>query len=206
VLEDAGEERVGQPGQSEIAVVCRVREQCGAVAPQRHVEVQPTARAVVERLRHERGGHPALLGQYREQVPRGDHPVCGGERVGVGEVLLELPIAVLVVVGVVAPAQLIHRRGNRGQMVVHPGQPAGVVAGAGVDILDVGRRQPSVRIPRDEEVLDLGPDEELQLLGPCALEQRLEDHARGKRPWLALDMRVAVHQRQPLAHRRHWCV
>ena len=80
-------------------------EHRGAAAGQRQVQVQPAAGAVGERLGHERGDHAAFGGDHRQQVAQGDHPVGGGQRVGVLEVLLELAVAVLVVVGVVATSR-----------------------------------------------------------------------------------------------------
>ena len=103
------------------------------------------------------------------QVAGGDDPVGSGQRVGVGEVLLELAVGVLVVVGVVAPAQGVHRRGDLGEVVVHAGQAAGVVAG-----LRGGRRAASAGASRpfgvaaDQEVLHLGADVEVQV-GPPQL-------------------------------------
>ena len=130
-----------------------------AAAGQRQVQVQAAAGAVGERLGHERRDHAALGGDHRQQVAQRDDPVGGGQRVGELEVLLELAVAVLVVVGVVRPA----RAGSSpieivGQVVVHPGDAAGVVAGLGGGVGGVGGGQAAVGVAGQQEVLDLGAD------------------------------------------------
>ena len=74
------------------------------------------------------------------------------------EVLLELAVAVLVVVGVVGPAELVHRRRDRGEVVIHPGDAAGVVTGLGGGVGGVRDRQAAVVVAAQQEVLDLGAD------------------------------------------------
>ena len=93
------------------------------------MQVQAGAGEVPERLRHEGGGHAGLVRDRVHHVAEEDEPVGGRERVGEGEVLLELAVRVLVVVGVVRPAELVHVPRHRGQVVEHPGQALGVVAG-----------------------------------------------------------------------------
>ena len=74
VVQDAGDERVSEPGQPKAAAaVVRgrtviAREQRLGAGPQGQVEVQAGAGPVRERLGHERGGHAALLGQDVEDV------------------------------------------------------------------------------------------------------------------------------------------
>ncbi len=203
MVEQPGDEGVGQRAQSQTAGVVGVREGRGAVAPQRQVQVQTAAGAVGERLAHEGRGHAALLGHHRQQVPQGDHPVGGGEGVCVGEVLLELTVAVLVVVGVVAPAEGVHGLGDGGEVLVHAGEAAGVVAGALGGVLGVGRAECAVRAALDEEVLDLGADLELQAQLGGSRELLAEDDPGREGPRCALDVRVAVHDRQPRPQEGH---
>jgi len=176
--------------------VGRVGKQRTRGAVQRHVHVHAGAGAVAERLGHEGGLHPAALGQHREQIPRGDDAVGGGECVGVGEVLLELPVAVLVVVGVVAPTEGVHRLGDLGQVVVHPGHVARFVTRLSAEIGSVGGDELAVLGPGDEEVFDLGADVHRHTGFGCLVKCFLEDQSRGVWPRLSVDVRIAVHQRQ----------
>ena len=56
---------------------------------------------------------PSLLGERVHHVAEEDRAVAARERVRVGEVLLELAVRVLVVVRVVAPAELVDVRSRR---------------------------------------------------------------------------------------------
>ncbi len=148
--------------------------------------------AVGERLRHEGGDHALLRGHGREEVAESDDPVRGGERVGVLEVLLELSVAVLVVVGVVAPAQLVHGSGHRGEVFVHPGEATDVVAGLVGVVCGIGGDERTVVGTLEQEVLDLGPHPGLEASVGGLCDEGLEDVARGERPRLALDVRIAL--------------
>src|SRR4029077_13713963 len=116
---------------------------------------QTAAGLVGERLRHEGGDHAAFGRDHRKQVAERDHTVGGGECVGELEVLLELAVAVLVVVGVVGPTQRVHRRGDRGQVVVHPRDAPGVVAGLRGGVGSVGGAEAAVGVAVQQEVLHL---------------------------------------------------
>ena len=105
MFEDAADERVGGLGQPEPAVVVVGGEHRSAAAGERQVQMQSAAGLVGERLRHEGRDHAAFGRDHRQQVAQRDDAVGGGERVGELEVLLELAVAVLVVVGVVGPAE-----------------------------------------------------------------------------------------------------
>ena len=164
--------------------------------------MQTAAGAVGERLGHEGGDHAAFGGDHRQQVAQRDHPVGGGQRVGELKVLLELAVAVLVVVGVVGPAEGVHRRRDRGEVVIHPGDAAGVVTGLGRGVGGVGGGQAAVGGAGQQEVLDLGADPGFEAGVGGPLDQRLEDDPRRVRPRLALDMRIAVHDRQALFDER----
>ena len=124
--------------------------------------MQAASRPVGERFGHEGGDHAALGGDHRQQVAQSDDAVGGGQRLGELEVLLELSVAVLVVVGVVGPAELVHRRRDRGEVVVHPGDAAGVVAGLRGGVGGVGGGQAAVGVAAQQEVLDLGADPRLE--------------------------------------------
>ncbi len=162
MVEDAADERVGGLGQPEAARVVVGGEHRRAAAGQRQVQVQAAAGLVGERLGHEGRDHAALGGDHRQQVAQRDHAVGGGQRLGELEVLLELAVAVLVVVGVVGPAERVHRRRDRGEVVIHPGDAAGVVAGLGGGVGGVGDRQAAVGVAVQQEVLDLGADPRLE--------------------------------------------
>ena len=164
--------------------------------------MQSAAGLVGERFRHEGRDHAALGRDHRQQVAQRDNAVGGGQRVGVLEVLLELTVAVLVVVGVVGPAESVHRGGDRGEVVVHPGDAAGVVTRLVGGVGGVGGRQAAVGVAVQQEVLDLGADPRLEPGVGGTLDQRLEDDPRCVRPRLAVDVRVAVHDRQPVLDER----
>ena len=162
------------------------------------MEVQAGAGAVRERLGHERGGHPALLGQDVQDVAERDHPVRRGEGVRVVEVLFELAGGILMVVGVVAPAQRIHGLADGGQVLVHAGDAAGVVAGAGRIVAGVGGAQRPVVVPVHQEVLHLGAHLGLHALLLQPRQGALEDDPRRVGPRLTVDVRIAVDDGQPL--------
>ena len=132
VVQDAGDERVGELGEPKAAAAVVVPgEQSLGAGPEGQVEVQAGAGPVSERFGHEGGGHAALRGEDVQDVAQGDDPVSRDEGIGVVEVLFKLSCGVLVVVGVVAPAQSVHGLGDGGQVLVHAGDAAGVVAGTG---------------------------------------------------------------------------
>ena len=162
------------------------------------MQVQTGTGAFGERLGHERRDHAALGREGGEQVAQGDDAVGGGQGVRVGEVLLELSVAVLVVVGVVAPTELIHRRRHGGEMVVHTGEPADVVAGPVGIVGRVGGDERAVGVSLEQEVLDLRADPRFEPGVGGLRDQRLEDVPRGERPRLALDVGIAVDDRQAL--------
>ena len=208
VLEDPGHEGVRRGREPQPDFVLSVpglageQRAVGRHVAQREVQVQPRAGPVRERLGHEGRDHAALVGQHVEQVAQRDDPVGGGERVGVLEVLLELPVAVLVVVGVVAPAQRVHGRADRRQVVVHPGHAAGVVARLVRVVGGVRRHQAPAGVPLEQEVLDLGPGVRREPGGRRLLDHRTQDHPRRERPRLPQHVRVAVDQREPLLDER----
>ena len=82
---------------------------------------------VGKRLRHEGRGESALVGQHVHHVTEEDQPVGRGQGVGVFEVLLELPVGILMIVGVVRPAELVHVTRHGREVVVHPGETLRVV-------------------------------------------------------------------------------
>ena len=126
------------------------------------MKVQTGTGAFGEGLGHEGGDHAALGRERGEQVAQRDHTVGGGQRIGVGEVLLELAVAVFVVVGVVAPAELVHRRGDGGEVVVHAGEAADVVAGPVGVVGRVCGDQRAAGVALEQEVLDLGANPGLE--------------------------------------------
>ena len=164
--------------------------------------MQSAAGLLRERLRHEGGDHAALGRDHRQQIAQRHHPVGGGQRVGELEVLLELAVAVLVVVGVVGPPECVHRRRDRGEVVVHPGDAAGVVAGLRGGVGCVRDRQAAVGISVQQKVLHLGAHPRLESGVGGPLDQRLEDDTRRVGPRLAVDVRVAVHDGQPVLDER----
>ena len=159
--------------------------------------MQPGAGEVPERLRHEGGGHARLVRERVHHVAEEDEPVGGRERVGEGEVLLELAVRVLVVVGVVPPAELVHVPRHRGQVVEHPGQALGVVTGHPGPVERVGQLDAALVAPPDQEVLRLAA----HVVDVAALarlgQHPLQDQARGVRPRLALDLDVALQHGEP---------
>ena len=149
VVDDAAEERVREGREAEAARIVVVREQVrrpGRV-PQRDVQVRAVAGQVRERLRHERRQVAALLRHRVDEVAEEDRPVGGDDRVVVLEVRLELAVRVLVVVRVVAPAELVLVLRERRDELVVPRQALHVVAGLVerievVQQLRAGRRPP----------------------------------------------------------------
>ena len=155
------------------------------------MEVAAVAGQVGERLGHERRDQPALLGQRLDHVAEEHSPVAGRQRVGELEVLLELAVGVLVVGGVVVPAELGDRLRDLGDEVEVAGQRAHVVAGQLERVERVGDLDPAVVGAPDQEVLELGADLQLVARLGRAGERVAEDRARAVRPLLALDGDVA---------------
>ena len=155
--------------------------------------MQAVAGDVAERLGHERRRHAGVVGEHVDHVPEEDRPVGRGDGVGVVEVALELAVAVLVVVGVVAPPELVHVPGQRREEVPHPGQALDLVTGLGRAVERVGDLQAAVGGAAQQRVLGLDPGlEDPAALLAHLLEQPLQDDARGVGPGLAVDLRIAV--------------
>ena len=164
--------------------------------------MQPGAGQVPERLRHEGRRHARLVRQRVHHVAEENEPVGRGECVGVAEVLLELAVRVFVVVGVVRPAELVHVLRHRGEVVEHPGEALGVVAGRLRPVQRVGQLDAALGAPAHEEVLRLASGVVDQAALARLLEHSLQDQPRGVRPRLALDVNVALEHRQPRMPRR----
>ncbi len=160
------------------------------------MEVAAVAGQVAERLRHEGRDHPVLLRERVHHVAEEDRAVAARERVREREVLLELAVRVLVVVRVVAPAEVVAVLRDRGQEVVAPREPGHVVAGLLERVVRVGDLDRPVVPLRDEEVLELEPHLELEALLCGAGERSAEDRPRAVRPLLALDRDVAREARE----------
>src|SRR5215213_75983 len=107
VLHQAGDEVVRLLAQPQPPRVVIRLEHVRVAVPQAHVEVAAVAGQVRERLRHERRHQPALLRERLDHVAEEDRTVAGRERVGVLEVLLELPVRVLVVGRVDVPPERV---------------------------------------------------------------------------------------------------
>src|SRR5205807_8446527 len=103
---------------------------------------------------------------------------------------------VLVVVRVVAPAELVAVLRDGGEEVVAPREARHVVAGLLERVLRVGDLDRAVVAPADEEVLELETDLVVvaELLRPGELVA--EDRPRAVRPRLALDGDVAGEARK----------
>ena len=161
------------------------------------MQMQPGAGQVPERLGHEGGGQAGLMRDRVHHVAEEDEPVGGRERVGEAEVLLELAVRVLVVVGVVLPAELVHVPRHRGQVVEHPGQALGVVTGCPGPVERVGELDAALVAAADQEVLRLAAHvvDVAALAG--LLQHPFQDQPRGVRPWLAFDLDVTLQYGQP---------
>ena len=175
-----------------------VEEDVDAVLPERHVEVAAVPGQARERLRHERCDAAVLLRQRVHHVAEEDGTVAAGERVRVLEVLLELPVRVLVVVRVVAPAELVAVLRHRRQEVVLSRQPGHVVTGLLERVHLVGDLDRPVGVQLHEEVLELAADLELVALLGCLREHVPQDRAGAVRPGFALDGDVAGEAREVL--------
>ena len=160
------------------------------------MEVAAVAGEVRERLRHERRDAPVLLGERVHHVAEEDRAVAARQRVGVLEVLLELAVRVLVVVRVVAPAELVAVARDGRQEVVLPRQAGHVVTGLLERVELVRDLDRAVGVQLHEEVLELDPDLELVALRRRLGEHVTQDRARAVRPRLALDGDVAREARQ----------
>ena len=188
---EAADEVVGELGEPLAALIVLVEEQVPVLIPEREMEVAPVPRQVAEGLRHEGRKHASLLGQRVHHVAEEDRAVAAGQRVGVGEFLLELPVRVLVVVCVVAPAELIHVSRDRGQELVVPSQTFEVVARLLECVERIGRLEPAVGPLAEQEVLELEPDHQLVTLGSRARELPAKDCPRVVRPLLPFHVDVA---------------
>ena len=97
---------------------------------------------------------------YRKKIARSQRD----ERVVVGEVLLELAVCVLVVVRVVAPAELVAVPRDRSQEVVAARETRHVVAGLLERVVAICDLDRAVLVRVHEEVLELEPHLELVAL------------------------------------------
>ena len=190
------DEVVGEVRQAQAARVVLVEEEVRLAVPERHVEVAAVPGQVAERLGHERRQQAALLGECVDHVAEEDRAVAARECVGVREVLLELTVRVLVVVGIVAPAELVDVLRDRGQEVVVPSQAAEVVAGLLERVECVRDLDAAVVRLAEEEVLELESDLELVARGAGALELVAEDRARVVRPFLAFHVDITGKARE----------
>jgi hypothetical protein len=204
VLDQPADVVVGELRQAEPARVGGIAEQlrAGLRVPQARMQVQAGAGEVPERLGHEGGGHARPVRERVHHVAEEDQPVGGRERVGESEVLLELAVRVLVVVGVVRPAELVHVPRHRGQVVEHPGQALGVVAGHAGPVERVGQFDAALVAPPDQEVLRLAAHVVDVAALARLLQHALQDQPRSVRPRLALDLDVALQHGQPRLPRR----
>ena len=164
--------------------------------------MQPVPRQVGEGLGHEGGEHPGLGRQRVDHVAEHDHPVGRGQGVREAEVLLELPVGVLVVVGVVGPTEGVHVARRRGQVVVHPGQRPGVIAGCLRLVLRVRDLYPAPLTAAYEEVLGLGARLERVARLPQPLYLAAQDDPWGERPGLTEHVGIALDDPEPRAPRR----
>ena len=155
--------------------------------------MQAVARLVRERLGHERGVEVLTTGQRVHHEAQHDEAVGRGEGVGVLEVLLELPVGVLVVVGVVAPSHGIHVPRHRREVVEHRSEATGVVAGQFRRVPLVGRPQRAVLVAVEQRVLGLGSGLQYQVLPGRRGGGALQDDPGGVRPELTLHGGVALH-------------
>ena len=146
---------------------------------------------VRERLGHEGRDQAALLGERLDHVAEEHGAVACRERVGEREVLLELPVGILVVGGVVVPAEPGDRFGDLGHEVEVARQRAHVVTRLFERVERVGELELPVRCATQQEVLELGADLQLIAEPLRALERRAQDRPGAVRPRLALDRHVA---------------
>ncbi len=166
------------------------------------MEVAAVAGQMRERLGHERRDQAALLGQRLDHVAEEHGAVAGRERVGEREVLLELPVGVLVVGGVVVPAEPGDRFGDLGDEVEVARQRAHVVTGLLERVERVGELELAVGAATQQEVLELGADLQFVAERRRAIERRAQDRPRAVWPRLALDGDVAGEARNVLAPRQ----
>ena len=124
-------------------------------------------------------------------VAEEDRAVAARKRVGVGEVLLELAVRVLVVVRVVAPTELVHVVRDPAQKLVVASKALEVVTRLLEIVERVGELDLAVACITDEEVFELHPGHELEPFRARLLELPAEDRPRVVRPLLAVDVDVA---------------
>ncbi len=155
------------------------------------MEVGAVAGQVRERLRHEGRDQAALLGHRLDHVAVEDGAVAGGQRVGVGEVLLELPVRVLVIGRVHLPPERVHVTDHVGDEVERAGQRPDVVAGLLEGVEGVGELDPAVVGLPHQEVLELTADLELESGLARAIDLAAQNRARAVGPRLTLDRGVA---------------
>ena len=169
------------------------------------MEVESVPGQIGERLRHERCRHSGLMGDRVDHVPEEDEAVGAREGVGVGEVLLELPVRVLVVVGVVGPPETVHVLRDGRQVVVHPGEALGVVAGSLGDVQWVCDLDAAAGGTANERVLGLAADlvDESPFLGP--LRAFFSGSREASRAKAHLRRRCRIEERRGRAAREPAC-
>ena len=97
-LQQSAEEEVAHLGQRQALRILRVMEQVGLLrVAERDVEMRAAAGAVGKRLRHEAADHAVLAGDLAHRHLHQREVVGRGQRIGIGEVHLELAVRVLVV-------------------------------------------------------------------------------------------------------------
>ena len=166
-MHDTAEELIAQFGHAELAGL--VLEQIAAVLPHRDMGMAAIAGEIDERLRHEGGAQPVLLGDRAHHIFE-EGVAIGGRQRGVElPVHLELAVSVLVIVLIRLPAQRQHGVANLGDHLVAPHQGLLVVARLRLLVRDIGRR---TAVGGDQE--ELAFDTGFQLI---ALRRRIGDHA-----------------------------
>ena len=143
---------------------------------QMKMDVQAAAGAVGERLGHVRDDRSVLLGDLGAQHAEEGDSVGGDERVGVIEIDFVLPVRVLVIDLVRAPAELIERRRHVLQIAHRGGHRAIVVARLRerIDSRRIPRADRTVAVARHEKVLRFHADVENEPFGFGLVQHTLQ--------------------------------
>ncbi len=163
--------------------------------------MQSAAGEVAERLGHEGGDQSGPVCGEADQVAEDHDAVGGAQRLRVAEVVLELAVGVLVVVGVVLPAHGVDGAADRGQVVQRPAGRVRVVAGPGGVVQLVRHPDAAVLGTAHQEVLGLGARLQFEPLFGELGELPAQDAAGRVRPGLAPYVQVALEDAEILLDR-----
>ena len=190
MMHQAADEMIAELRHAELALLILEQVGLAGIVPHRQMHVAAVAGQVDERLRHEGGTEPVLLGDRLHHELEECQLVGGCQRVVEIPVDLELPVGIFMVVLIRPPAKLHHGGRDLGDDIEAPHDGGLIVARLVGRIAAVGDRR---AVGVDEMELRLHTCHQLHALGRIFLGELAQHDAGGLRQGLAIHPRIACH-------------